>query len=102
RSVVLADLGTSYRATAFAPVYVVAVPPTHAANTHPNQLHKRKLAVLRFLYADPTVDVARRWRAQWIVLTRTEPVEAIERQGLRPAYEDDRFVVFRTAVPLRG
>ena len=99
RSVVLADLGTSYRATAFAPVYVVAVPPTHAANTHPNQLHKRKLAVLRFL-RDPTLDVPERWRAQWIVLTRAEPVKAIEQQGLRPAYEDDRFVVFRTAVPL--
>jgi hypothetical protein len=99
RSVVLADLGTSYRATAFAPVYVVAVPPTHAANTHPNQLHKRKLAVLRFL-AHPTLDVPQRWRAQWIVLTRRERVQAIESQGLRPVYEDGGFVVFRVALPL--
>lgn len=102
RSVVLADLGTSYRATAFAPVYVVAVPPTHAANTHRNELHKRKLAVLRFLFANPSLDVARRWRAQWIVLTRQEPVDAIERQGLRPVYQDDRFVAFRIALPLAG
>ncbi|HET7355001.1 MAG TPA: DUF6541 family protein [Gaiellaceae bacterium] len=99
RSVVLADLPTSYRATAFAPVYVVAVPPTHAANTRPNQLRKRRLAVLRFI-AHPTLTVAQTWRAQWIVLTRSERVGAIERTGLRRAYADDRFVVFRTAVPL--
>ena len=100
RSVVLADLSTSYRATAFAPVYVVAVTPTHAANTRPNELHKRKLAVLRFL-AHPTLDFAHRWRAEWIVLTRTEHVGAIERLGLQRAYEDSRFVVFRTGLPLR-
>lgn len=99
RSVVLGDLGTSYRITAFAPVYVVAVPPTHAANTWPNELHKRRLAVLRFL-VHPTLAVPRTWRAQWIVLNRDEPVRALERQGLRPAYEDKRFVVFGVALPL--
>lgn len=99
RSVVLADLATSYRATAYAPVYVVAVLPTHAANTWPNQLHKRKRAVLRFL-AHPTLDVAQRWRAQWIVLTRDERVGAIEDQGLRPVYQDRRFVVFKVPLPL--
>jgi len=94
RSVVFADLGTSYRATAYAPIYVVAVPPTHAANTHPNQLHKRKLAVLRFL-VHPTLNVPRHWRAGVLVLTHSEPVAAIERRGLRPVFDDDRFVAFR-------
>jgi hypothetical protein len=97
RSVVLADLPTSYRATAFAPVYVVAVTPTHAANTRPNELHKRKLAVLRFL-AHPTLAFARRWRADYIVLTRSERVQALERRGLGPVYQDGQFVVF--PVPL--
>jgi hypothetical protein len=99
RSVVLADLSTSYRATAFAPVYVVAVTPTHAANTRPNELHKRKLAVLRFL-AHPTLDVARSWRADYIVLTRAEAerAQAFERQGLEPVYQDRGFVIF--PVPL--
>jgi hypothetical protein len=69
------------------------VTPTHAANTRPNELHKRKLAVLRFL-ADPTLDVARRWRADYIVLTRAERVQALERKGLGPVYEDAGFVVF--------
>jgi hypothetical protein len=94
RSVVFADLGTSYRAIAFAPVYVVAVPPTHAANTRPNQVGRRKRAVLRFL-AQPTLGVARHWKASWIVLTRAERVDAIERLGLRPAYEDAQYVAFR-------
>jgi hypothetical protein len=94
RSVVLADLATSYRATAYAPIYVVAVPPTHAANTHPNELHKRKLAVLRFL-EHPTLEMPRRWRAGWLVLGRSGRVAAIERRGLRPVYRDGRFVAFR-------
>jgi hypothetical protein len=94
RSVVFADLGTGYRATAFAPVYVVGVPPTHAANTRPNQVGRRKRAVLRFL-AHPSLAEARHWNAGWIVLTREERVQALERLGLRPAYEDARFVAFR-------
>jgi hypothetical protein len=74
------------------------VTPTHAANTRPNELHKRKLAVLRFL-ARPTLAFAHRWRAQWIVLTRAERVGEIERRGLKPVYADSRFVVFRTGLP---
>jgi hypothetical protein len=100
RSVVLGDLGTSYRITAFAPVYVVAVPPTHAANTWPNELHKRRLAVLRFL-VHPTLATPATWRAGWVVLTRAEPVRAFERQGLRPVYQDRQFVVFSTALHYR-
>ena len=90
----LRDLATSYRATAFAPVYVVAVPPTHAANTRPNELAKRKRGVLRF-FTYPSLEEPQAWGAQWLVLTRSGPVRAIERDGLRPRYEDDRFVVFR-------
>jgi hypothetical protein len=99
RSVVFADLATSYRATAFAPIYVVAVPPTHAANTRPNQLAKRRRAVLRF-FTHPSLEEPQAWKAQWLVLTRSGPVRAIESEGRRPAYEDRRFVAFR--VPLRG
>jgi hypothetical protein len=94
RSVVFSDLATSYRATAFAPVYVVAVPPTHAANTRPNELAKRRRAVLRF-YTHPSLEEPEAWNAQWLVLTRSGPVRAIEDRGLRPAYEDDKFVAFR-------
>ena len=94
RSVVFADLSTSYRATAFAPVYVVAVPPTHAANTHPNELAKRRRAVLRF-FTHPSLEEPQAWRAQWLVLTRSGPVHAMESRGLKPAFEDAKFVAFR-------
>jgi hypothetical protein len=94
RSVVFADLSTSYRATAFAPVYVVAVPPTHAANTRPNELAKRRRAVLRF-FTHPSLEEPQAWGAQWLVLTRSGPVEAMEHRGLRPAYADAKFVAFR-------
>jgi len=98
RSVVFADLATSYRATAFAPVYVVAVPPTHAANTRPNELAKRRRAVLRF-FTHPSLEEPEAWKAQWLVLTRSGPVRAIEHDGLRPAYEDGKFVAFRVPAP---
>lgn len=94
RSVVFGDLATGYQAVAYAPVYAVAVPPTHAANTKRNQIFKRKRAWLRFL-ADPTLAIPEHWRAEWIILRRPEPVQAVESQGLRPVYEDRRFVVFR-------
>jgi hypothetical protein len=98
RSIVFADLATSYRAIAFAPVYAVAVPPTHAANTHPNELAKRRRAVLRF-FTHPSLEEPHAWKAQWLILTHAGPVQAIERDGLRPAYQDDKFVAFR--VPAR-
>ena len=94
RSVVFADLATSYRAIAFAPVYAVAVPPTHAANTHPNELAKRRRAVLRF-FTHPSLDEPQAWKAQWLILTHSGPVRTIERDGLRPVYEDDKFLAFR-------
>jgi hypothetical protein len=94
RSIVFSDLATSYRAAAFAPVYVVAMPPAHAANTYPNELAKRRRAVLRF-FTHPSLEEPQAWGAQWLLLTRSGPVRAIERDGLRPTYEDDKFVAFR-------
>ncbi len=94
RSVVFADIETSYRATAFAPVYVVAVPPSHVANTKPNRVRFRKRAVGKF-FRRPGLTVPRNWHAGWLILRRNEPVAAIERDGLQPVYRDDLFVVFR-------
>jgi hypothetical protein len=94
RSIVFSDLATSYRAIAFAPIYAVAVPPTHAANTYPNELAKRRRAVLRF-FTHPSLEEPEAWKAQWLILTRSGPVQTIENDGLRPAYEDDKFVAFR-------
>src|SRR4029077_5173553 len=60
QSVVFADLGTSYAAVGYAPVYVVAVPPTHAANTKQNQIFKRKRAWYRFI-VHPSLAERRIW-----------------------------------------
>jgi hypothetical protein len=62
RSVVFGDLGVGYRAVAFAPVYAVTVPPTHAANTPRNEIFKRRRAWLKFLM-HPTVELPERWSA---------------------------------------
>lgn len=97
RAVVFADLETSYRISAFAPVYVVAAPPAHVANTRANRVAARKRAVIRFFARHGDLAIPRRWGAQWLVLRRHEPVRAVERQGLRPVYADDRYVVFRLA-----
>jgi hypothetical protein len=98
RAIVFGDLETSYRAVAFAPVYAVAVPPTHAGNTRPNRLFVRRSAVLRF-FAHPSLSIPRAWHAGWLVLRRDERSQwqAIERLGRRPVYADDGFVVFRLA-----
>jgi hypothetical protein len=98
RSIVFGDLETSYRVVASAPVYVVAVPPTHAGNTRPNRLFVRRSAVLRF-FAHPSLSIPRAWHAGWLVLRRDErrQWQAIERLGKRPVFADSGFVVFRLA-----
>ena len=104
RAIVFGDLETSYRAVAFAPVYVVGVPPTHAGNTRPNRLFARRRAVLSF-FAHPSLSVPQQWHAGWLVLRRDERKQwrAIERQGRRPVYADSGFVVFKLpALPLQG
>jgi hypothetical protein len=93
RNIVFADLATSYRISAYVPVYVAAGPPSHVADTKANRLRDRRRAVLRFLRT-ANLAIPRYWRASWLVLLRTEPVAAVERHGLRPVYADRTFVVF--------
>jgi hypothetical protein len=103
RSVVFGDLETSYRAVAFAPVYAVAVPPTHAGNTKPNRLMARRHAWIRFS-THPSLAEPRAWHADWLVLRRDAPAQwrAIERLGKRPVYADQGFLVFKLApLPLQ-
>lgn len=100
--VVFADLETSYRISGFTPQYVVAVPPAHVANTVPNRIRARRLAVLHFA-RHPNVYIARRWGARWLVLRRRAQIRAVESQGLHPVYRDDRYAVFDVwrRLPLR-
>ena len=65
-AVVLAPVKTSYRVTAQAPVYVVAAPVTHVANTKANDPYGRARAVRHWvLTSDPRV--AKRYGATWAI-----------------------------------
>jgi hypothetical protein len=63
-AVVLADLQTSYRVAAAAPVYIVGAPVTHVANTTKNLPYVRRNAVKHWILTkDPRV--AKRYGATW-------------------------------------
>ena len=66
RSVVIASPAISYRLVAAAPVYVVAAPVSHVANTNANMPYERVRAVAHWLATgDPAVP--RRYGATWAV-----------------------------------
>lgn len=93
RTVVFADLQTSYRIAAYAPVYVANSPPAHVADTKANRPYARR-ADLRAFMATGDLAIPRRYSAGWLVLHTNEDVSKVEAQGLRPRYRDASFVVF--------
>jgi hypothetical protein len=91
RAVVFSDLETSYRISAFAPVYVAAAPPPHVADTTPNHPYKRATDVRAF-FAHPSLAIPRRYGAGWLVVDRRHfPVSL----PLRPVYQDARFALYK-------
>ena len=94
RSVVFADLETSYRISGYVPVYVCAAPPAHVADTKANRPDARRADVIRFLRTGDLA-IPRRYRAGWLVLRVHEPVKRVEAQGARPVYRDASFIVFK-------
>jgi hypothetical protein len=89
-AVVYADLETSYRISAYVPVYVANAPPTHVANTTANKPKKRRRDLNRFLRTHDLA-IPRSYGAGWLVLTRGETVGP----GARLVYRDARFRVYR-------
>jgi hypothetical protein len=90
QSIVFADLETSYRISAYAPVYVAVAPPTHVADTRANRPHQRRAAWLAFLRTG-NLAIPRRFHAGWLVLRQREHVGP----GARLVYRDGRFRVYR-------
>jgi hypothetical protein len=92
RSVVYADLETSYRISAAAPVYVANGPPAHVADTTSNAPYRRKRQLVRFLRTG-NLGIPRGYDATWLVLTNRE----LRRLSLNlhPAYRDRRFALLR-------
>ena len=65
-AVVLAPLGVSYRVAASAPVYLVAAPVVHVANTKANDPYGRARAVRHWVLTnDPRV--AKKYGATWAI-----------------------------------
>ncbi|HEX6787926.1 MAG TPA: hypothetical protein VF091_01695 [Gaiellaceae bacterium] len=89
-SIVYSDLETSYRISAYLPVYVANAPPTHVANTRANNPKKRRRDLNRFLRTHD-LSIPRSYGAGWLVLTRGESVGS----GARLVYRDARFRVYR-------
>jgi hypothetical protein len=90
RSVVFADLETSYRISAYVPVYVAAAPPTHVADTKQNDPEARRADLLRFLDTG-SLAIPAKYGAGWIVLRRHQRIQP----GASLVYRDDRFRVYR-------
>ena len=90
RSVVYADLETSYRISGYAPVYVANGPPAHVADTEANRPAARRADLLQFLRSGNLV-IPRHYHAGWLVLRKRERVHP----GGRLVYRDDRFRVYR-------
>ncbi|HET8653215.1 MAG TPA: hypothetical protein VFM13_11665 [Gaiellaceae bacterium] len=90
-TIVFADLETSYRIAALAPVYVAAGPPAHVADTEDNRPYVRRSDVVQFLRTGD-LGIPRRYGADWLVIDR-------QRSFLRPAlpvlYADDRYLLYR-------
>jgi hypothetical protein len=89
-AIVYGDLETSYRISAYVPVYVANAPPTHVANTTANNPKKRRRDLNRFLRTHDLA-IPRSYGAGWLVLTRGESIGP----GARLVYRDARFRVYR-------
>lgn len=90
RAVVFSDLETSYRISAYAPVYVASAPPAHVADTKANAPYARWRATNRY-FATGDIRIPLRYDASWIVVDR-------RRFDVRPpwplVYEDSRFALY--------
>ncbi|MDX6513898.1 MAG: hypothetical protein QOE36_3402, partial [Gaiellaceae bacterium] len=90
-AVVLSDLQTSYLIGAAAPVYVVANPVEHVADTHANRSHERRLDVNHYLArGDPAI--LRKWNVQFVVVDLRRPHRRLRLPRL---YGDRRYLLYR-------
>jgi hypothetical protein len=104
QAVVYADLPTSYRIAAYAPVYIAAAPVGHIGQTRTNDPFGRRLDNTRF-FAPKTSETDRqailaKYDAGWLVVDRkrVETLGALIR-NLELVFADARFALYR--VPQR-
>jgi hypothetical protein len=90
RAIVFSDLETSYRIGAYAPVYIVAAPPAHVADTASNHPYRRRISVIRF-FRTSEVSILDRYHADWLVVDKRR---FHVRTSWRLAYEDRVFSLY--------
>ena len=90
RAVVFSDLETSYRISAFAPVYVAAAPPAHVADTVANRPYSRRLSVIRY-FASGDAAILGRYHADWLVVDRSR---FRVKPGWPLVYRDGRYALY--------
>jgi hypothetical protein len=94
RAVVFSDLETSYRISAYAPVYVASAPPAHVADTTSNRPYARRLATIRY-FRTGDITIPKAFHATWLVVDKTR---FHVRVPWRLVYGDSRFALYhRTA-----
>ena len=103
-AVVLAPVATSYRVGAFAPVYVVAMPAAHVANTEENRPYRRQRDAIRFFQRSKT-DAERRvtidrYGAEYVLVDRRANYPKRFMEDLEPVYTDGRYALYR--IPSEG
>jgi hypothetical protein len=90
RAVVFSDLETSYRISAYAPVYVAGAPPAHVADTAANRPYSRRISIIRF-FRTGDMAILNRFHADWLVVDKS-------RFDVKPpwrlVYEDDRYALY--------
>jgi hypothetical protein len=90
RAIVFSDLETSYRISAYAPVYVASAPPAHVANTRANFPYGRRLSTIRyFLTGD--IRIPERYHATWLVIDKSRFHLSVP---WRLVYGDSRFALY--------
>jgi hypothetical protein len=98
---VFAPVETSYRIAAFAPVFVVATPPEHAADTEENRPYRRQRDVIQFfaprsgLTSEGRRRLLETYGADWLVVDKRRPYPRTLAEELERAYEDGRYALFR-------
>jgi hypothetical protein len=94
RAVVFSDLETSYRISAYAPVYVASAPPAHVADTKANFPYGRRKATNRY-FSTGDIRIPKRLLATWLVLDKSR---FHVRVPWKLVYADRRYALYhRTA-----
>ena len=93
RAVVFSDLETSYRITAYAPVYVASAPPAHVADTKANFPYGRRKATIRY-FATGDIRIPERLLATWLVVDKSR---FHVRVPWKLVYADRRYALYHRA-----